>query len=148
VRLQIPAIGTRLRTGAVIVLLAGMSVFGHSSSKAAETVGVSDDEIMNVVKKHCVTCHSETPSHNMLLGQPPPKGVVLETIDEVRQFAPRIEIQVAQKKLMPLGNETGMTDQERARFHDWIMTNRSPKVGTGGAEGVDFSVNGSRLPMN
>lgn len=101
----------------------------------ADQGSVGDDEIMQMVHRHCVICHSETPSHNILLGQPPPKGVVLETVDEVRQFAPRIEIQVVQKKLMPLGNETAMTDQERARFHDWIMTNTPPRYGDDTAEG-------------
>jgi uncharacterized membrane protein len=110
----------------VAIVVIGLALIGPSVANADQG-SVGDDEIMRMVHKHCVMCHSETPSHNIFLGQTPPKGAVLETVDEVRQFAPRIEIQVVQKKLMPLGNETAMTDRERARFHDWIMTNTPPR---------------------
>ena len=45
---------------------------------AADSGGVSDAWIVTMVRRHCAMCHSENPSHTMLLGQQPPKGVVLE----------------------------------------------------------------------
>jgi uncharacterized membrane protein len=56
----------------------------------------------------------------MLLGQAPPKGVVLESIDDVRRFAPRIVEMVVRKKTMPFGNETAMTEADRAKFGRWL----------------------------
>ena len=44
----------------------------------------------------------------------PPKDVVLETIADLRRNAPGVMAQAVQGKAMPLGNETGMTDAERA----------------------------------
>ena len=87
---------------------------------AADSSGVSDEWIMTMVHRHCAMCHSENPSHTMLLGQQPPKGVVLESIEDVRRFAPRIMEMVVRKKFMPFGNETGMADADRARFGQWI----------------------------
>jgi uncharacterized membrane protein len=87
---------------------------------AADSGGISDTWIMTMVRRHCAMCHSETPSHTMLLGQPPPKGVVLESIEDVRRFAPRIADMVVQKKSMPFGNETAMTDADRAKFGQWL----------------------------
>jgi uncharacterized membrane protein len=86
----------------------------------ADSGGVSDEWIMTMVHRHCAMCHSENPSHTMLLGQLPPKGVVLESIEDVRRFAPRIMDMVVRKKFMPFGNETGMADADRARIGQWI----------------------------
>jgi uncharacterized membrane protein len=88
---------------------------------AADAGGVSDDWVMTTVRRHCAMCHSETPSHTMLLGQAPPKGVVLESIEDVRRLAPRIFDVVVQKKIMPFGNETAMTDADRVRFGQWLL---------------------------
>lgn len=87
---------------------------------AADSGGVSDAWIMSMVHRHCAMCHSENPSHTMLLGQQPPKGVVLESIEDVRRFAPRIAEMVVRRKSMPFGNETAMTEADRARFALWL----------------------------
>jgi uncharacterized membrane protein len=96
-----------------LLMLAPMGV-------AAESVGVDDEWIMTMVRRHCAMCHSENPSHTTLLGQSPPKGVVLDSIEDVRRFAPRIMEMVVQKKFMPFGNETAMADADRVRFGEWI----------------------------
>jgi uncharacterized membrane protein len=87
---------------------------------AASSRVVSDDEIMQIIKKRRVTCHSENPTHTMFLYQPPPKDVAFDSIDEVRKAADRIMVQVVQLKRMPLGNETAMENEERAKFDAWI----------------------------
>ena len=76
---------------------------------------------MQIVKKRCVTCHSQSPTHTMFLNQPPPKAIAFDSIEEVRQLADRIMVQVVQLKRMPLGNETAMEDEERAKFGAWII---------------------------
>ena len=48
------------------------------------------------------------------------KGVVLESIEDVRRFAPRIMEMVVRKKLMPFGNETAMTEADRVKFGQWL----------------------------
>ena len=98
---------------AVIAVLLPTSALGDEG-------GVSDEWIMQEIHKHCLVCHASTPSHTMLLGQAAPKGVVLETIEDVRRFAPRIMEMVVRRKVMPFGNETAMTEPERVKFGLWL----------------------------
>ena len=87
---------------------------------AADSDVVNDEWVMTMVRRHCAMCHSENPSHTTLLGQQPPKGVVLESIEDVRRAAPRIMDMVVKKKFMPFGNETAMTEADRVKFGQWI----------------------------
>jgi len=80
--------------------------------------------IMQIVKKRCVTCHSQNPTHTMFLNQPPPKNLAFDTVAEVRRAADRIIVQVVQLNRMPLGNETAMEDEERAAFDAWITAGK------------------------
>ena len=75
-----------------------------------------------MMRRHCATCHSENPSHTMLMGQLPPKGVILESIEDVRRFAPRVMEFAVQKKTMPFGNESAMTDADRVQLGRWLST--------------------------
>ena len=45
-----------------------------------------------------------------------PKGIALETLDELKRYAAQIETQAVKNKAMPLGNKTKMTDEERAKL--------------------------------
>ena len=94
--------------------------YPRRSLRFASSRLVSDDEIMQIIKKRCVTYHSENPTHTMFLNQPPPKDLAFDSIDEVLQAADRIIVQVVQLKRMPLGNETAMENEERAKFDAWI----------------------------
>ena len=86
------ALGVGRSAGARVALHAAavLSLTVLPICAAADSGGVSDAWIMTMVRRHCAMCHSENPLHTMLLGQPPPKGVVLESIEDVRRFAPRI----------------------------------------------------------
>lgn len=107
-----------MRRRFVAVMATLMALASHPA--AADPPVVTDEWIMSMVHRHCAMCHSENPSHTMLLGQPPPKGVVLESIEDVRRFAPRIMEMVVRKKIMPFGNETAMTDMDRDKFRQWL----------------------------
>ena len=71
-----------------------------------------------IVTKHCLTCHARNPSHPAF--KEPPKNVALETIAEMRRFAQQIYMQTVQNRAMPLGNQTGMTDEERDALGRWV----------------------------
>jgi uncharacterized membrane protein len=45
---------------------------------------------------------------------------MLDTVEQLRRYASQIETQAVRNKSMPLGNQTGMTDEERARLGAWI----------------------------
>jgi len=55
-------------------------------------------------------------------GGEPPKGVVLDTLEGIKKNSAQILIQAVQGNAMPLGNETGITDNERAKLGAWIAS--------------------------
>jgi uncharacterized membrane protein len=86
--------------------------------KIGEGLVVSDSEVLGVTSKHCTMCHATKPTHQGF--KEAPKGVVLETLDELRRYRAQIEAQAVRNKSMPLGNETQMTDEERAKLGAWL----------------------------
>lgn len=82
------------------------------------TAGVSDADVVAIAQTHCVMCHSAKPTHESF--EEAPKGITLENIDDLRRYAVLINQQAVQTDAMPLGNETGMTDDERAMLGGWI----------------------------
>jgi uncharacterized membrane protein len=79
---------------------------------------VSDIEALAIAQKHCVSCHAAKPTHESF--QEAPKNVTLETIADLRKYASLIFVQTVQNKAMPLGNQTGMSEDERAQLGRWI----------------------------
>ena len=79
---------------------------------------VSDADVLALTKKHCTICHAAKPTHESF--SEPPKGVTLEFIDNIKKYAPLILTQTVQNKAMPLGNQTGMTEDERGKIGAWI----------------------------
>jgi uncharacterized membrane protein len=79
---------------------------------------VDDAEALALVQKHCVMCHATKPTHESF--QEAPKYIALETIADIRKHAATISAQTVQTKAMPLGNQTGMTDEERATLAQWL----------------------------
>src|SRR5215470_11278490 len=93
-----------------LAMTASTAAFGQAPS--------TDDEILALMKTHCVACHAAEPTHEAFAKAP--AGVLLETIAEVAANAARFLTQVVVNRAMPLGNETGMTDEERDRIAAWI----------------------------
>jgi uncharacterized membrane protein len=98
---------------AAIFAAATTAAFGQ-----APTGPPTDAEMLALMKGHCVQCHAAEPTHEAFAK--PPAGVLLETIEQVVRNAPRIMTQVVVNRAMPLGNLTGMTDEERDRVAAWI----------------------------
>jgi uncharacterized membrane protein len=85
-----------------------------------EGLTVTDEEVMAIGDKHCIMCHAAKPTHKGF--KEAPKGLSLETLDSWRRHATQIETQTVRNKSMPLGNETRMTDHERAMLGAWIRS--------------------------
>jgi uncharacterized membrane protein len=71
--------------------------------------------VASIVDQRCATCHSESQRRG---------GVVLETEEQIRAQADAIEEQAVRTRAMPLGNATGMTDDERELLGRWIQSQR------------------------
>jgi uncharacterized membrane protein len=79
---------------------------------------VSDAEAIRIVQQRCAPCHSQNPSQEGY--DAAPAGVVLDTRQQIADQAEGIEEQAVRTQAMPLGNATGMTEEERAALGAWL----------------------------
>ena len=71
-----------------------------------------------VVAQRCAPCHSAAPTYpGFAVAQ---GGVMLDTPEQLRAWAPRMLERAVTAKTMPLGNVTGMTDAERDVLGAWV----------------------------
>lgn len=111
---------------AVAALLALVSVTYVSAEKAtlparatSAAAGAADwASVEPIFAKHCTGCHAAKPTSDLVSA--PPLGVMLETYEHARQFAPRVQKVAVDAEIMPLGNTTGMTRAERDALGRWI----------------------------
>ncbi|MDE0057339.1 MAG: urate hydroxylase PuuD, partial [Defluviicoccus sp.] len=75
-------------------------------------------EAYDIVARHCVSCHAAKPSDENL--DKPPKNIVFDTAQQIRDQAPKIRAVAVLTRTMPVGNETEMTDEERRILGRWI----------------------------
>ncbi len=107
-----------LLAGASTLFAATAIVVSIKPASAGGDADISDDEISAILETHCVSCHSEEPTHPAYTI--PQGGLVLESLDDVRDNADAIMLQTVESDIMPLGNETGMSDDERALLGAWL----------------------------
>ena len=79
----------------------------------ADVVAVSE-----IIGARCAMCHAVEPVWEGI--GTPPKGVVLETADQIRAQARAINVQAALTRAMPPGNVTELTEAERQVLAAWI----------------------------
>ncbi len=91
---------------------------GTAPAKPASAAPVSWAEVEPLFAKHCIACHSPHPMNPAFAA--PPLGVMLDSYAHAAQFAPRIRGVAVDAQIMPLGNTTGMTPEERAKLGQWI----------------------------
>ena len=70
-----------------------------------------------ILTARCLTCHSTMPSSSSF--PQPPLGIVFEDPKRIQALAGRIYTRAVATKTMPLGNLTGMTDEERQIIGSW-----------------------------
>jgi uncharacterized membrane protein len=71
-----------------------------------------------IVQQRCVPCHSQNPTQEGF--DAAPGGVVLDTREQIEDQADAVEEQAVRTQAMPLGNVTGMTDEERETLGAWL----------------------------
>jgi uncharacterized membrane protein len=103
---------------AVIVVILLVAVTAYRPDRGAAVGAVTFEDVRPIIQRHCVTCHSEAPTHE---GIPEaPKGVSFDTAEDIRLHAEMIKKQTVLSDIMPLGNETDMTERERQMLGAWI----------------------------
>ncbi|AOE84457.1 urate hydroxylase PuuD [Pseudomonas sp. TCU-HL1] len=84
----------------------------------ASATGGNFDKVHDVIKERCAVCHSAKPTSPMFTSAP--GGVMLDTPQQIQMLAPKIQAQAVASQIMPLGNITQMTQEERDLIGRWI----------------------------
>ena len=87
----------------------------------AQAAVVGDAEAIALAQTHCVACHAPAPAHDAF--DAPPAGMLFHTPEMMRTHAAKALVQL-RSGAMPLGNETGMTEAERAQLAGWLEAQR------------------------
>jgi len=88
-------------------------------SRAMTSAALSLDDIRPVIEHRCVTCHSATPTH--IAFPAAPAGVMFDNDDQIRGDAERIYQQTVVTRAMPIGNLTGISEEERLMIDAWYL---------------------------
>ncbi len=108
-----------LLPGAAIAMLALALITAPRGGGAAAGAGAASfADVRVVVARRCAPCHSAAPTTPGLAAAP--AGVAFDTPQEIRDQAARILVVAVETRTMPLGNVTGMTEQERDLLARWI----------------------------
>jgi uncharacterized membrane protein len=110
--------------GAAAIVLGVAVVTGPSLAPAEPLTSDELTGVRGVFTARCVSCHAERPTD--LAFTAPPKGLSLEESERIRAAAQSIYQQVVVSRAMPLGNVTGMTEDERALISRWYRTGAPP----------------------
>jgi uncharacterized membrane protein len=105
---------------AAIAILCAIYLTAPASGTGA-SAAVSNAELLAISARHCTMCHAAKPTHASFTEAP--KNVTLESVADFRRYAPLIMAQTVYNKAMPLGNQTGMTEEERQKIGAWIRAN-------------------------
>jgi len=100
-------------TAALAIAGLAVAIRPHSSSGGTP---VPFKRIDAIVEARCVPCHSVRPTKV----DSAPMGIVFDTPQQIAAQASLIEQVAVQTKVMPLGNQTGMTQAERDTLGAWI----------------------------
>jgi uncharacterized membrane protein len=98
----------------VVVILAVIVALKPAApvASAAPAAPVGFAQVKVLVEQHCVACHG---------AQVQMKNLRLDSPAQIQQHAQNIYQQVVVTKQMPMGNATGMSDEERAMIGRWFV---------------------------
>nr|WP_262498974.1 urate hydroxylase PuuD [Pseudomonas sp. WS 5011] len=88
------------------------------TATAPAVAAVEFAKVSSVIQERCSVCHSATPSSPMFSA--PPAGFMLDTPEQIKAQAAKIHAQSVASQIMPLGNITQMTQEERDLIGSWI----------------------------
>lgn len=89
-----------------------------ASSPESTEERVPDPVARAIIEARCVPCHSDDPSHPSV-GDAAPLGVRLDTDEAIVAHLERARVSV-ETGTMPLGNLTGMSEEERTILVRWL----------------------------
>lgn len=93
----------------------------EQASVSAQQSGASNSDfsrVSSVIEERCTVCHSANPTSPLFSAAP--AGVMFDTPEQIKMMAAKIHAQTIASQIMPLGNITQMTQEERDLLATWI----------------------------
>jgi uncharacterized membrane protein len=103
---------------AVALVALAIAIRPENSSSEPGGPPVEFARVATIVEQRCAPCHSAQPTNDSF--STAPAGVVLDTPAQIETQAEAIDEQAVKTKAMPLGNATGMSEDERQVLGRWI----------------------------
>ena len=101
------------------LLLAGVAALIVPRASASSGEAVAFDDVRAVVAHRCMSCHSAAPTHPAFPAAP--GGVILDTDAQIVAEAQRIHQQTVVTRVMPIGNLTNISEEERDIIDRWFL---------------------------
>ncbi len=111
--------------GAVLLGLAAWWTVPRLAPLPPVEGAVNFNRVRSVIAQRCVACHSPAPTYPGITVTP--AGVMLHTPADILLNAQRVYQQAVVTRIMPLGNVTQITDQERAVLAAWVQAGAKPE---------------------
>ena len=102
-----------------IILLAVTAALLVPRPETDSAAAVSFSQVRNVINARCISCHSSAPVHPAFPAAP--LGVVFDSDEQILTEADRIHQQTVVTTVMPIGNLTAMTIEERQIIKEWYQ---------------------------
>ncbi len=107
-----------ISSAAGLVFVAVLASWSDAGPSANASVPVPEHEqIQTLVTRHCANCHGWNPVQPGF--QAAPAGLVIESPEQLIAHG-NLALPAIQSEYMPLGNMTGLTDQERTALVVWL----------------------------
>ena len=106
---------------ALTVLAGIVTLIAPRQSDRLVSIGAGNVQmatIQSIITERCSSCHASSPTQNGFAA--PPKGIVLESEEDITRHAYTIHQQTVVTRAMPVGNLTGITESERATIDAWF----------------------------
>lgn len=96
----------------------------QAPASPAEPAGtpLPSDEVVAVVQSRCAMCHAPEPAWPGLAAAP--KGVLLDTPENIARFGPAIRVWAVLTHAMPPNNITEMQPEERQELAKWFASSK------------------------
>jgi uncharacterized membrane protein len=106
-----------LPVAVAVLILLGIALAIAPAAGGDEEQETSLQAVRSVVEARCASCHSAAPTHPAFPA--PPLGIVFDSEAQILADAERIYQQTVVTRVMPIGNLTGMTEEERQIIAGW-----------------------------
>jgi uncharacterized membrane protein len=105
---------------AAAALLLSVAIAIAPAASTADARAVTLAELRPVIAERCTVCHAAQPTHPAFPAAP--AGVLLETDEQILSARERIYQQTVVTRVMPIGNLTTMSEDERTLVNAWYQS--------------------------